>query len=222
MASISGKEHMKLPRRKFLHLAAGAAALPAVSRIARAQAYPVPLQSGSEEKVLAERLAAYAHDLRYDRSRRRRRSKGSRSHVIDSLGCAIGALDEKTGAHLPRGRLSNGDGGATVIGTDRRVERRSSAAFANDGCGPLSRLQRYLCGPRYRSPERQLSRHVWRWLKPSTPACVELDHRNRLAYESQLPADRRLDVETTRGWDPPVFGLPAVALAAGRLMKLGP
>src|SRR5213075_2952133 len=31
---------MKLPRRKFLHLAAGAAVLPAVSRIARAQAYP--------------------------------------------------------------------------------------------------------------------------------------------------------------------------------------
>ena len=31
---------MKLPRRYFLHLAAGAAALPAVSRIARAQAYP--------------------------------------------------------------------------------------------------------------------------------------------------------------------------------------
>src|SRR5262249_54439698 len=31
---------MKLPRRKFLHLASGAAALPAVSRIAWAQAYP--------------------------------------------------------------------------------------------------------------------------------------------------------------------------------------
>jgi tripartite-type tricarboxylate transporter receptor subunit TctC len=31
---------MKLPRRKFLHLAASAAALPAVSRVARAQAYP--------------------------------------------------------------------------------------------------------------------------------------------------------------------------------------
>src|SRR4051794_33610805 len=31
---------MKLPRRKFLHLAAGAAALPALPRIARAQAYP--------------------------------------------------------------------------------------------------------------------------------------------------------------------------------------
>jgi tripartite-type tricarboxylate transporter receptor subunit TctC len=31
---------MKLPRRKFLHLAAGAAALPALSRNARAQTYP--------------------------------------------------------------------------------------------------------------------------------------------------------------------------------------
>ena len=31
---------MKLPRRTFLHLAAGAAALPAASRIAKAQAYP--------------------------------------------------------------------------------------------------------------------------------------------------------------------------------------
>src|ERR1700675_3006772 len=30
----------KLPRRKFLHLAASAAALPVASRIARAQAYP--------------------------------------------------------------------------------------------------------------------------------------------------------------------------------------
>jgi hypothetical protein len=31
---------MKLPRRNFLHLATGAAALPAVSRIAWAQTYP--------------------------------------------------------------------------------------------------------------------------------------------------------------------------------------
>ena len=31
---------VKLPRRRFLHLAAGAAALPALSSIARAQSYP--------------------------------------------------------------------------------------------------------------------------------------------------------------------------------------
>jgi tripartite-type tricarboxylate transporter receptor subunit TctC len=40
IAYISGSDEMKLPRRQFLHLAAGAAALAAASRIARAQAYP--------------------------------------------------------------------------------------------------------------------------------------------------------------------------------------
>src|SRR5207247_1597471 len=34
------EDTVKLPRRKFLHVAAGAAALPALSRIALAQAYP--------------------------------------------------------------------------------------------------------------------------------------------------------------------------------------
>ena len=37
---LLGSDAVKLPRRRFLHLAAGAAALPAVSRIARAQIYP--------------------------------------------------------------------------------------------------------------------------------------------------------------------------------------
>ena len=51
---------MKLPRRQFLHLAAGAAALPAMSRIARAQVYPsrpvrliVGLAAGSSLDILA-------------------------------------------------------------------------------------------------------------------------------------------------------------------------
>src|SRR3977135_3368202 len=40
MSPCLGGNAMKLPRRTFLHLAAGAAALPAASRIARAQTYP--------------------------------------------------------------------------------------------------------------------------------------------------------------------------------------
>ena len=58
---------MKLPhRRKFLHLVAGAAALPAVSRVAGAQAYPtrpvrfiVPVAAGGSTDVAARAIGEY-------------------------------------------------------------------------------------------------------------------------------------------------------------------
>jgi len=49
---------MKLPRRHFLHLAAGAAALPAVSRIARAQSYPT-----RPVRIIASAAAGTAMDV---------------------------------------------------------------------------------------------------------------------------------------------------------------
>jgi len=63
---------MKLPRRTFLHLAAGAVALPAVARIATAQSYPtrpvrliVPFAAGGGTDITARvrraRPAAHAH-----------------------------------------------------------------------------------------------------------------------------------------------------------------
>jgi tripartite-type tricarboxylate transporter receptor subunit TctC len=57
---------MKLPRRRFLHLVAGAATLPAVSRIASAQAYPsrpvrliAPVAAGGTTDILARLIGQW-------------------------------------------------------------------------------------------------------------------------------------------------------------------
>jgi tripartite-type tricarboxylate transporter receptor subunit TctC len=57
---------MKLPRRQFLHLAAGAAALPCAPHLAKAQAYPtrpvrilVGLSAGSASDIMARLIGQW-------------------------------------------------------------------------------------------------------------------------------------------------------------------
>ena len=62
---------MNLPRRQFLHLAAGAAALPALSCVAWAQAYParpvrwiVPTTPGTSPDILARLMGQWLSERR--------------------------------------------------------------------------------------------------------------------------------------------------------------
>jgi len=87
---------MKLPRRRFLHLAAGAAALPAVSAFAWAQAYPsrpvrivVGFGSGSAFDILARLTGQWLSD------------RLGQPFVIENRGGAGGNLGTETVVRAP-------------------------------------------------------------------------------------------------------------------------
>ena len=78
---------MKFPRRRFLRLAAGAVALPAVSRIARAQVYPlrpitivVPFPAGGSTDVIGRILAE------------KMRASLGQTIIIENVGAAGGSI----------------------------------------------------------------------------------------------------------------------------------
>ena len=86
---------MKLLRRRFLHLAAGAAALPTVARFAWAQSYPsrpvtivVPYPAGGLFDALARVLAEHM------------RGTLSQTVVIENVGGAGGSI--AVGSRVPR------------------------------------------------------------------------------------------------------------------------
>src|SRR3982074_153275 len=119
---------MKLPRRAFLHLAAGAAALPFASRIAYPHTHPPGRRSEPPVRPLAGRLAPCADGLRYEDIDAATIER-VKTHVIDTIGCGIGAFDERPVGICRNVALAVG-GNATIIGTDRRTTP-DLASFAN-------------------------------------------------------------------------------------------
>jgi 2-methylcitrate dehydratase len=216
---ISQGNAMKLPRRRFLHLAAGAAAIPAVSRIASAQTDPAPPPSEqSANRPLAERLAAYADRLRYDGIDAATIER-VKSHVIDTLGCGIAAFDE-TPVRICRDiALAPAGGGSVVIGTNRRTSP-DLAAFANGAAFRYYDLNDVYVGRIAAHPSDHLAACL-AVAESERASAAELITAIVLAYEINCRLIDAIDI-ATRGWDPPVLSLPAVALAVGKLMKLPP
>jgi len=79
---------MKLPRRQFLHLTAAAAALPAVSRVARAQAYPTrPITM-----IIPSAAGAGAADVTGRMVAERMRASLGQPVIIENVGGADGSI----------------------------------------------------------------------------------------------------------------------------------
>lgn len=170
------------------------------------------------EPPIADRLAAYTHGLRFE-DLDPATVETVKIHLIDALGCGLAALDAGPVRICREIALSDGAGSATVLGTDRRTSPEL-AAFAN---GVAIRYEDF--------------NDVYVGREPGHPsdtiaACLAVAEAEggtgrdliasiALAYEIDC---RLLDAAevTGRGWDHPVYSLPASALAAGRLMRLAP
>jgi 2-methylcitrate dehydratase len=204
---------MSIPRRRFLHLGTATAALPMIAR-ARAAEKPPQLAAGQS---LAERLAAYASSLSYDDIDAATLER-VKTFVIDTIGCGMGAWDERP-VHACREIALSVSGPATIVGTARRTTT-DLAAFANGVAVRYLDFNDTYVGKFAAHPSDNI------------PACLAVAEAERasaqelvvaivIAYEVNCRLVEAFDI-SSRGWDPPVFGLPSVALAAGRLMKLDP
>jgi 2-methylcitrate dehydratase len=208
---------MKLARRAVLRLAAGVAVSPIASRMAGAQDNPKQQSTQPSIKPLAERLAAYAHRLRFDDIDAATVER-IKTHFIDTIGCGIGALEEPTVVTCRNVALAVG-GNATIIGTSKRTTPEL-ASFANGAACRYFDFNDTYVGRFSVHP----SDHITACLavaEAERASAKDLLVAIALAYEVNCRLVDALDI-TARGWDPPVMSLPAVALAAGKLMKLSP
>src|SRR5262245_33562405 len=199
---------MTLRRRKFLHLAAGAVALPLAPGYAMTQNLQPPSPSEQRERPLAHRLGTYAHGLRYE-DLDAATIERVKVHVIDTIGCGIGALDERP-VRICREVALVGGGPSTVIGGAER-STPDLATFANTAATRYLDFNDTYVGRVAVHPSDNIAA-CFAVAEAERASARELVVAIVLAYEANCRLAEALDI-STRGWDPPVFGLPAVALA---------
>ncbi|WP_323120153.1 MmgE/PrpD family protein [Burkholderia alba] len=207
-------------RRHFLStVTRAAAALP----FARASADTMPASGAATlagrpdaPPDLAQQLADYAAALQY-RDLDDTTVDIIKAHLIDALGCAIAAYDERPVRIARDAALATQGGVATVIGTGQRT----SADLATFATGTALRYFDFndaYAGKETGHPSDNMSACL---------AVAEAQHASgrdlilsiAIAYEI---ACRLMDAAaiSPRGWDHTCYSLPAVALAAGKLMRL--
>jgi 2-methylcitrate dehydratase len=169
----------------------------------------------AEARPLAERLAAYAASLRYE-DLDAATIERVKSHVIDTLGCGIAAFDERA-VRVCRDIADSVQGAATIIGTTRKTSP-DLAAFANGVAGRYYDLNDIYVGRMTCHPSDQIA-PCFAVAESERASGHDLITAIALAYEINCRLVDALDI-SSRGWDSPVFSLPAVALAVGKLMKL--
>ena len=206
---------MNLTRRAILRLGAGASVLPLMANPLGSQSAMAGDVSAASATPLARRLADYALGLRYEDldSATIERVK---IHLIDSLGCGVGALNEPAVRICREIALPVG-GTSTIIGTNRRTTP-DLAAFANGAAIRYLDFNDTYVGKFAIHPSDNIAPCL-AVAEAERASAQELITAIVIAYEVNCRLTDALDI-SARGWDPPVLGLPAVALAAGRLMKL--
>jgi 2-methylcitrate dehydratase len=206
---------MKLTRRSVLRLGAGATTLPLTAAIAGS--YGITTASGADALPLARRLADYALALRYE-DLDPATIERVKIHLIDSVGCGIAALNEPA-VKICREIALPVAGASTIIGTGHRTTSEL-AAFANGAAIRYLDFNDTYVGKFAIHPSDNIAPCL---------AVAEAERTNVqelitaivIAYEVNCQLTDAFEI-SARGWDPPVLGLPAVALATGRLMKLTP
>jgi 2-methylcitrate dehydratase len=168
---------------------------------------------------LAARLAAYAERLRYE-DLDPATVERVKAHVIDTLGCGIAAFDEAPVRICRDVALAPGGGASTVIGTNRRTTP-DLASFGNGAAFRYYDLNDVYTGRTAGHPSDNIAACL-AVAEAERASAAQLITAIVLAYEINCRLIDAFDL-STRGWDAAVvFSLPAVALAAGQLMKLPP